>query len=219
MLVTHICTVSALTPVDIGRVGVTAIDKKPVEGPVRVGRLGLWGDVQADRANHGGADKAVYAMSNEEMAWWERELGEELAPGVFGENLRVDGRVDDLIIGSRIRFGTALLEVTGCRTPCRTFEWWRGEKGWMKRFIARGHSGTYFRVIDPGHARAGDRLEVLSTPTHAVSAGGWFRERPAPAQHLINSHNQGEFTLAPYVIKHMPSELREGIMPRDEQVQ
>ncbi|WP_182354043.1 MOSC domain-containing protein [Flaviflexus huanghaiensis] len=217
MRVTHICTVSELTPVDMGRVGVTAIDKRPVDGPISVGTYGLWGDVQADRANHGGIDKAVYAMSNAEMRWWEQQLGEELAPGVFGENLRVDGDVDDIIIGTRLRFGTALLEATGCRTPCRTFEWWRGEEGWIKRFIARGRPGTHFRVIEPGHAQAGDRLEVLTVPTHGVSAGRWFRERPAPAPALIDAHDRGEITLASYIIKHMPTELRDA-MATDKQV-
>lgn len=209
MLVTHICTVHQLTPVDIGRVGVTAMDKRPVAGPVRIGRFGLWGDVQCDRLNHGGYDKAVYAMSNAEMTWWETELGEQLTPGIFGENLRVDGDVDDMIIGSRYRFGTALLEVTGCRTPCRTFEWWRDEAGWMKRFIARGHSGTYFRVIETGEAQAGDSLEEVSVPGHGVSTGQWFRDRPEPAQTLIDAHVRGEITLAPYFEKHLPKELRE----------
>lgn len=208
MRVTHICIVHRLTPVDVGHVGVTAIDKRPVEGPIAVGRLGLWGDVQCDRCHHGGADKAVYAMSNEEMAHWEQETGQPIAPGAFGENLRVDGDVDDLIIGSRHRFGTALLTVTGSRTPCRTFEWWRGEEDWMKRFSDRGRTGVYFRVTQSGEAQAGDRLHQLSTPTHGVSAAEWSRRRPSAAAALAASHRRGEIALAPYIIKHMPTELR-----------
>ena len=44
-----------------GRRGRTAIWKVPVPGRVRVRRLGLEGDKQADRRVHGGPDKAVYA--------------------------------------------------------------------------------------------------------------------------------------------------------------
>lgn len=208
MLVTHICTASRLVPVDIGRVGVTGIDKRPVTGPVKIGRYGVWGDVQCDRANHGGLDKAVYAMSNAEMAWW-AQSGEDLKPGIFGENLRVDGDVDEIVIGSRYRFGSALLEATGCRTPCRTFAWWRGDEDWIVRFMARGRSGAYFRVIDPGVAQAGDILETLSVPSHGVTVGEWFRERPEPAPRLVAAHRSGDITLAPYLIKHMPRELRE----------
>lgn len=208
MLVTHICTVHQLTAVDGGRVGVTAMDKRPVDGRLTIGKFGVWGDVQCDRLNHGGYDKAVYAMSNEEMTWWEHELGQTLTPGVFGENFRVDGDVDDLIIGARYRCGSALLEVTGCRTPCRTFEWWCKEAGWMKRFTARGRPGTYFRVIETGEAQAGDRLVEVSVPSHGVSAGQWFRQRPGPAQTLIDAHRRGDITLAGYFDKHLPEHLR-----------
>ena len=60
--VTHVCVTERLHK-DPGRVGVTAIDKRAVDGPVHVRDLGLFGDVQADRANHGGRDKAVYLFS------------------------------------------------------------------------------------------------------------------------------------------------------------
>lgn len=40
----------------------TGIFKTPVKGPVKVGTLGLRGDVQADLTVHGGTEKAVYAV-------------------------------------------------------------------------------------------------------------------------------------------------------------
>ena len=84
------CVVSALRP-DAGTVGITAIDKRPVIGAVKVGRLGLYADVQADRKHHGGADKAVYAYAQEDADFWSAQLGRDLPPGWFGENLRVSG--------------------------------------------------------------------------------------------------------------------------------
>ncbi|TDW15207.1 hypothetical protein [Kribbella kalugense] len=39
----------------------TAIDKRPVRGPVDVGELGLVGDRQCDTRYHGGPDKALGA--------------------------------------------------------------------------------------------------------------------------------------------------------------
>ena len=74
-----------------GREVQTGIFKEPVEGRVAVGELGLEGDVQADRRVHGGEDQAVYAYAIEDVDWWEAELGRELGPGFFGENLTLRG--------------------------------------------------------------------------------------------------------------------------------
>src|SRR4051794_38259059 len=52
----------------------SAIVKEPVAGPVRLGREGLAGDEQADRANHGGTDKAMLAYSADHYAAWRVEL-------------------------------------------------------------------------------------------------------------------------------------------------
>ncbi len=48
----------------------TAIDKRPVAAAVQVGVLGLAGDEQADKANHGGPEQAVYAYAREDLDWW-----------------------------------------------------------------------------------------------------------------------------------------------------
>src|SRR5699024_7927039 len=61
--VRSVCVVEQLLP-DSGRVGVTAIDNRPVEAPVHVREYGLHGDVQADREHHGGPWKAVYLLSD-----------------------------------------------------------------------------------------------------------------------------------------------------------
>ena len=74
-----------------GREVQTGIFKEPVAGPVEVRALGLDGDVQADRRVHGGEKKAVYAYAIEDVEWWEAELGRELGPGFFGENLTLRG--------------------------------------------------------------------------------------------------------------------------------
>ncbi len=48
----------------------TGIDKRPVEGPVRVEPLGVVGDSILDTAHHGGLDQAVYAYALEDQQWW-----------------------------------------------------------------------------------------------------------------------------------------------------
>ena len=43
----------------------TGIFKDPVDGPVKIRKLNLAGDQQADLTVHGGAEKAVYAYPAE----------------------------------------------------------------------------------------------------------------------------------------------------------
>src|SRR5215207_6785985 len=62
----------------------TGIWKAPVTGPVDVRGVNVAGDDQADRAVHGGPDKAVYAYAGEDEAWWAAELGRPVGPGTFG---------------------------------------------------------------------------------------------------------------------------------------
>ena len=173
------CVVSALRP-DAGTVGITAIDKRPAIGAVKVGRLGLYADVQADRKNHGGADKAVYAYAQEDADFWSGELGRELPPGWFGENLRVSGLdVSNARVGERWKIGaTVEIEVTMPRSPCATFARWVGgadQRGWVKRFGAEGRLGAYLRVIRLGPVCAGDEIELISAPADAPTILEVFR--------------------------------------------
>ena len=173
------CVVSALRP-DAGTVGITAIDKRPATGAVKLGRLGLYADVQADRKNHGGADKAVYAYAQEDADFWSAELGRDLPPGWFGENLRVSGLdVTNARVGERWKIGaTVEIEVTMPRSPCATFARWVGgadQRGWVKRFGAEGRLGAYLRVIRTGPVCAGDKIELLSAPADAPTILEVFR--------------------------------------------
>ncbi|MBF4462840.1 MULTISPECIES: MOSC domain-containing protein [unclassified Rathayibacter] len=197
-----VCRVARLLP-DPGTVGVTAIDKRPVEGPVVVRELGLYADVQADRAHHGGEDKALYAYSSEDAQWWEQQLGRELPPGRFGENLRSEGlEVSGAVIGERWRIGASVeVEVTMPRTPCATFQRVLDEPQWVRRFTEAGRVGAYVRVLRRGSLEAGDAIEVLSRPEHGVPVDRWFRERrPEDAQALLEAAEQGALRLAPALL-------------------
>jgi len=169
-----VCVVHGLRA-DAGTVGVTAIDKRPVEHAVKVGAYGLYADVQADRQHHGGLDQAVYAYAQEDAEWWAAEIGAALPPGVFGENLRVEGlEVNAARVGERWRIGDrVLLEVTKPRKPCQTFARWIESEGiapasgWVKRFAAERRLGPYLRVLRTGEVRTGDAIEVLAGPADA----------------------------------------------------
>ena len=180
--VVAVCRVFQLLP-DTDVVGVTAIDKRPVPGPVKVNDLGLYGDVQADRAFHGGLDQAVYAYSDESAQWWAAQLGSDVTPGMFGENLRTAGiDVDGAVIGERWRVGSeVVLEVTGPRIPCATFGRFLGQRSWVRRFADAGLVGAYLRVVHRGYVSAGDPVEVVHRPAHGVTVSGWFAGNPPQA--------------------------------------
>ncbi|HEX2054944.1 MAG TPA: MOSC domain-containing protein, partial [Nitrospiraceae bacterium] len=65
----------------------SAIYKKPVSGPIWMGRCNLAGDGQADVQYHGGPDKAVNVYPAEHYARWRTALdAPTMEFGAFGEN-------------------------------------------------------------------------------------------------------------------------------------
>lgn len=146
----------------------TAIDKRPVDGPVQVNELGLAGDQKID-SSHGGPDKAVYAYSIEDADWWAAQLGRETPPGLFGENLRTCGvETSDALIGERWRIGPTLLEVRMPRTPCDNLSLRMGIEKFHLRFNRTGRVGAMLKVLEPGTVRAGDPIRLEYRPEHGV---------------------------------------------------
>ena len=156
----------------LGRRATTSIWKEPVSGRVQVGPVNLAGDEQADRRFHGGADKAVYAYAREDYDWWSEELGVALADGTFGENLTLAAvDVTSALVGERWQVGSAVLEVTGPRTPC----WKLGARmenvEFPVHFAAAGRPGAYLRVLTEGALEAGDEVRIVRRPAHGLTVG------------------------------------------------
>lgn len=193
----------------------TGIRKMPVERievadpgeRERGGRSGVAGDWVGDARHHGGSEQAVYVVDAAELQHWAQQLGKELTPGGFGENVTTHGvTVDDAVIGTRWRMGTALFEVTGPRIPCRTFAWAMDEPGWVKRFTERGCSGAYVRVVEGGGLRAGDAVRIEDVPSHGVRVSEVFRAFTgdrAALRHVVEAQ-----VLAPRYQKELSARLR-----------
>jgi MOSC domain-containing protein YiiM len=204
-LVTAVCRVDRLLP-DSGTIGVTAIDKRPVAGKVRVRPLGLHADVQADRKHHGGEDQAVYAYADEDAEYFAASLGREIPPGLFGENLRTTGvDVTGAVTGERWRIGETLeLEVTIPRIPCGTFARRMGVDKWVRRFTEEGRPGAYLRVVKSGPVAAGDPVVVTHRPAHGVTIGEVFAGlTPERARAVLESGER----LAPKVVRDVSKAL------------
>ena len=159
----------------------TAIEKRPVDGPVRITSHGVEGNDVGDKLNHGDEFMRVYAYATEDYRWWEAELGATLAPGHFAEQLTTEGiDLNAALVGEVWRVGSAVLQIAHVRTPCLTFKGWMGHTGhdptaWVRRFALAGRPGPYFRVLEEGVVTAGDPIVVLSRPDHDVSVATMFR--------------------------------------------
>lgn len=156
--------------------GRSGIDKRPAPGRVHAGVEGLVGDFIGNRIHHGGPDQAVYAYATEDADWWATELDRPTPAGCFGENLTTSGvDVTGAVIGEQWAIGSALLQVTRPRVPCRTLAGFWDVPDMVKRFTERAVPGAYLRVLREGEIGAGDPVEVRERPTHGVTIGEVFR--------------------------------------------
>ena len=149
----------------------TGIFKEPVEGLVRISKLNLAVDRQADLTVHGGEEKAVYAYPAEHYAYWRQELPDvPFSWGMFGENLTTEGvREVSLCIGDRLKIGSAVLMVTQPRIPCYKMALRFDRDQMIKHFLMSGRSGFYFSVIEPGEVNAGQEIEIVGRDPHRVT--------------------------------------------------
>jgi MOSC domain-containing protein YiiM len=143
-----------------GKTVTTGIFKEPVGGRIRLQRLNLDGDRQADLSVHGGPYKAVYAYPAEHYVYWRQQLPDRDLPwGMFGENLTVEGLSEDTVrIGDRYRIGSAELVVTQPRLPCFKLGIRFGRPDIVKRFLASRRTGFYLAVLEEGDVGTGDGI-------------------------------------------------------------
>jgi MOSC domain-containing protein YiiM len=158
-----------------GRIVSTAIFKEPVAGRVRMRKLNLDGDRQADLTVHGGEYKAVYCYSLAHYDYWKKELpGRDLPMGMFGENFTLErgeeGLMEDSIhLGDRFSIGAAEVVVTQPRLPCYKLGVRFGSDDMVKRFLASGRTGFYVAVVHEGEVGVGDEIKTISRDPNGVA--------------------------------------------------
>jgi ferredoxin-NADP reductase/MOSC domain-containing protein YiiM len=135
-----------------------------VPGRIFAGRLNLAGDGQGDLAGHGGEQRAMMVYQLDSYRYWANYLGRsDLVPGIFGENLTVDGLADaEVCIGDRFRIGSVVVEVSQPRDTCYRLGIRLGRPEMPALVVAHRRPGFYLRVIEEGELGAGDRIEKLS---------------------------------------------------------
>jgi MOSC domain-containing protein YiiM len=174
----------------------SAIEKSAVEGPRRIGFLGIEGDTQADLTVHGGPDKAIHHYPRDHYGFWRATLGDLPVlgtAGAFGENISTTGLTETTAcIGDRYRLGTALVEIAQGRQPCWKQGHRLGDARAVLTMVKTRYCGWYYRVLEEGAVAASDVLALIDRPhpdwTVARVIGlliaGEAKQNPAAARDL-----------------------------------
>lgn len=133
--------------------------KKPAGSGTLLEEIGLAGDAHA-----GFGHRQVSLLAVESIDKM-KALGLDVGPGDFAENVTTSG-VDlvSIPIGTRLRLGEALLEVSQigkiCHSRCAIFD--------QAGDCVMPREGIFARVLVGGNVRTGDLVEVLGKePEHA----------------------------------------------------
>ena len=148
----------------------TGIFKEPIEGRIMLRTLNLDGDKQADLTVHGGPDKAVYAYPIEHYEFWRKVYPNmEMPNGMFGENFTIEGLMEiDVNVGDIFRIGSSKVVATQPRMPCYKLGVKFGRMDVLKKFLASGRSGIYFKVLEEGEVGAGDSIIQIKRDINQV---------------------------------------------------
>ncbi|HIJ79744.1 MAG: MOSC domain-containing protein [Desulfobulbaceae bacterium] len=140
----------------------SGIGKLPTDKTVAVTATGFTGDGNHDTKHHGGEDKAVCAYSVDHYPYWQKLLGISLPAAPFGENLSISNiNEDEISIGDSFAVGSAILQVSQPRQPCKTLAARFARNDLVKLVVDSGFTGFYFRVLQAGEIKAGDRLSLI----------------------------------------------------------
>ena len=163
----------------------SAILKRPVDGRIVLGPLGLAGDEQADLSVHGGPARAVYAYPVEHYPFWQTVRAQAqvtaweapLAPGALGENLTMAGLLEqEAWIGDVLRFPDCDLAISAPRLPCDKLNAALGFRHAARLMVQSGWCGFYLAVRRAGTLAAGESAELVAGPRE-VQIQELFRAR------------------------------------------
>ena len=134
--------------------GKKGVQKTPVEQIEMRPDWGIEGDAHA-----GNWHRQVSLLAQESVERLQQLLTKiRLRPGDFGENIVTEGIVlYELPVGTKMRIGTALAEVTQIGKECH--------QGCAIRQAAGDcvmpREGIFVRILEPGTAKKGDVIELL----------------------------------------------------------
>lgn len=182
-----------------GKTEQTGIFKTAVSGSAHISQDGLPGDFIGDSKNHGGPDQAIYVYGGQDYEWWAAELGRELAPGTFGENLTIAGLAcADFAVGDILQIGEVTLQVTAPRIPCGTLAGRMEDPQFAKRFRHSERPGFYCRVLREGQVQAGQDVSLERYSGERISILEMMRDYYEP---VLSRESIQRYLAAPIALR------------------
>ena len=127
--------------------------KRPVEKGVFIAGYGIEGDAHA-----GNWHRQVSLLGQESVDRLQEKISIPLFPGAFAENILCEGiELYQLPVGTKLRVGTALCEVTQIGKECHADCAIRRQAG----DCVMPREGIFAIVLTEGEAKAGDAVDVL----------------------------------------------------------
>ena len=146
----------------------SAIAKFDANGAQQAIETGFISDAQADLRLHGGPDKAVHHYPADHYSTWQAQKFETsfaFRPGSFGENLSTAGVVEsDVCLGDIFELGTARVQISQGRQPCWKLNLHSRVPEMAKLLQQSGKTGWYYRVLQQGEVKVGDKLKLIERP-------------------------------------------------------
>jgi len=89
---------------------------------------------------------------------------------MFGENFTTEGLFEEYVnIGDVFQVGTARVIATQPRMPCYKLGVKFGRMDIIKRFLASGLTGIYFKVLQEGEIGVGDAIKLINKDKNNVT--------------------------------------------------
>lgn len=169
----------------------TGMCKESTDEQVWLSSTGLAGDEVADKKNHGGKEKALFAYPIQHYTYW-RDVAklDTLDIGAMGENLAVL-EMDEysVYIGDTYTFGDAVIQVSQPRVPC----WKPGARAGVDDLAVQinqtGRSGWYFRVLQEGNVLSRIDIELVDRPYPEWSIAACQEIVNNPVANLRRAHD------------------------------
>lgn len=154
-----------------GKTWQTGIFKREQTASITVTKNGVLNDVVVDKRYHGGEHLAVYGFSKKHYSFFQKYYQNiSFYNGIFGENLTIDD-LDErtLKIGDTFQIGSAILQISQPRLPCKTLNAVFKSNKMIQLFLNNTYSGVYFRVLKEGEIYKNDKLVLLNRENNSIN--------------------------------------------------
>ena len=160
-----------------GKSEITGYYKEAVQSKITLTPGGVLNDTVADKVHHGDADKACYLYSADRYSYWTSRFPvADAAPGLFGENLTIEGLDEgELNAGDILQIGTARVQVAQPRQPCYKLGIRFGTQEIVDAFRYDQFPGIYVRVLESGEVKAGDEVQIMQRAENSISIREIYR--------------------------------------------